>query len=95
MICKIKEDQWYTTDLKIDFNEIKSKIIYCLYYKQYNKIINCVAVEEVDNLIAYGDNKSELIEYRNELIELKGAASVHLYLKKIPNIVNYKCQLNQ
>jgi len=92
MIFKFKEDQQYSNEINIDFDDISSKSIYCLYYKQYNVAVNCILIEKLDSMIAYGDNEKEVIDYRNELVENKKYIPVHLYIKNIPNIVSYKCQ---
>ena len=92
MILKFEKEKQYNDDVKINYDEIFSKIIYCLYYKQYNVIVNCIMVEQVDGIIAYSDDKQEIIEYRNELIQKEKYISVHLYIKSILNIVSYRCQ---
>lgn len=85
MVVKLENDY-----LGIDYDVIRSKNIYCLYYRQYNIIIDCIMIEECDCIIAYSDRDKEIVIYRDMIITKEDYNSTQLYIKIIPNIISYK-----
>jgi hypothetical protein len=89
MICKFKDDIQYSDHIKIDYDQITTSVIYCLYHITYDIGIDFDIVEKADTIIAYSDSRDEVIKYRNELIEIENLSALNLYIKNIPNIVSY------
>lgn len=76
-------------NISVEFKEILSKCIYCLFHRQYNIIVDDNQVEMDDCIIAYSDNINEIMEYRNYLIINEIYLTVQLYIRTIPNIFYY------
>ena len=76
-------------DISVEFKEISSKCIYCLFHRQYNIIVDNNQAEIDDCIIAYSDNINEIIEYRNSLVINNKYLTVQLYIRKIPNVFYY------